>query len=87
MVGAVRRRRAKHILYPSIPVLKLEAEKQYTAIKLSDPRAFDAFVGRNQMGADYYVDFMREGDRYFTQGKGQNRIEILPYSRAGNKIR
>jgi len=71
---------AKHVLYPAIPVLKLEPEKQYTAIKLSNPKAFDAYVGRYQMGPDFYIDFMREGSRYLTQAKEQPKLEILPYS-------
>jgi serine-type D-Ala-D-Ala carboxypeptidase/endopeptidase len=71
---------AYHIVHPDVPTLKLEPDKQHSAIKLSNPKAFDAYVGRYEMGPDFYVDFMREGDRYFTQGKGQDKIEILPYS-------
>jgi len=42
--------------------------------------AFDRHVGRYQLRPDLVIEFTREGDRYFGQALGQDRLEIFPMS-------
>ena len=40
--------------------------------------AFDRHAGRYQLRPDLVIEFTREGDRYFGQALGQDRLEIFP---------
>jgi len=42
--------------------------------------AFDRHVGRYQLRPDLVIEFTREGNRYFGQALGQDRLEIFPMS-------
>lgn len=43
-----------------------------------DPKVFDSYVGRYQMGPDFVVTVSREGDHFYTQATGQDRFELFP---------
>jgi hypothetical protein len=47
-----------------------------------DPEDFDDFVGRYALDAapNFILTFSREGDKFYTQATGQERIEIVPTS-------
>jgi hypothetical protein len=63
-----------HILHPEQPLAAFEAPFEL------DPKAFDAYAGRYEFGPQFYIDFMRVGDRYYTRGKGQPIVELIPHS-------
>jgi len=45
-----------------------------------DPKIFDAYVGRYQLGPKAIATFSREGDRFMTQINGQPKFEVFPES-------
>jgi CubicO group peptidase (beta-lactamase class C family) len=45
-----------------------------------DPKIYDAYVGRYQLGPDLFVNVIREGDRLLVEFAGQPRLEIFPES-------
>ncbi len=45
-----------------------------------DPKIYDAYVGRYQLGPKVIATFSREGDRFMTQLTGQPRFEVFPES-------
>jgi D-alanyl-D-alanine carboxypeptidase len=49
------------------------------AVKIADT-AFDARVGRYQLLPGFVMELSREGERYFAQATGQNKLEIFPMS-------
>ena len=46
-----------------------------------DPTVFDALVGRYELSPGFVLTFTREGDRFFSQGTGQPKLEIFPESK------
>ena len=50
--------------------------RERAAIKI-DPETFDAYVGEYELRPGFSVTFMREGEKFFTQATGQERIEIF----------
>ena len=52
---------------------------QHKLVKI-DPKIYDAYVGRYQLGPDVYVNVIREGDRLLVEFPGQAKLEILPES-------
>ncbi|MFC1529506.1 serine hydrolase domain-containing protein [Gemmatimonadota bacterium] len=53
-----------------------------------DPEKFDEFVGRYALDAapDFILTFTREGDTFYTQATGQQRLEIVPISETSFKL-
>jgi hypothetical protein len=51
----------------------------HKAVKV-DPKIFDGYEGRYQLGPNMILNITREGDRLYFQPTGQRRIEILPES-------
>ena len=45
-----------------------------------DPKIFDAYVGRYQIGPDEILTITREGDRLMAQATGNGKSEIFPES-------
>jgi D-alanyl-D-alanine carboxypeptidase len=45
-----------------------------------DPKLFDGFVGRYQLGPNFILTISREGDRLLSQATGQPKAEIFPES-------
>jgi len=45
-----------------------------------DPKIFDAYAGRYQLGPKAIATFSREGDRFMTQLTGQPKFEVFPES-------
>ena len=45
-----------------------------------DPKVFDQYVGRYQLGPNFVMTVSREGNRFITQATGQKPIEIFPLS-------
>jgi CubicO group peptidase (beta-lactamase class C family) len=43
-------------------------------------KVLDGYVGRYRLGPNFVVTFMREGDRLYSQGTGQDRFELFPES-------
>ena len=64
---------AKKITYP---LVKVESPKEHKAIKL-DPKLFDAYVGDYQLSPYLIFKFSREGDKFFSQVTGQEKLEIF----------
>jgi hypothetical protein len=50
------------------------------AVAEIDPAIFDAYEGRYQLTPEFALNVTREGDRFFAEATGQERIEILPES-------
>ena len=53
-----------------------------------DPEDFDEFVGRYALDAapDFILTFTREGDTFYTQATGQQRLEIVPTSESNFRL-
>jgi CubicO group peptidase (beta-lactamase class C family) len=45
-----------------------------------DPKIYDAYVGRYQIGPDRFLTISRDGDRLMAQPTNQTKLEILPSS-------
>ena len=45
-----------------------------------DPKIYDAYAGRYQLGPKVIATFTREGDRFMTQLTGQPKFEVFPES-------
>jgi D-alanyl-D-alanine carboxypeptidase len=43
-----------------------------------DPKVFDGYVGRYQLGPNFILTISREGDHLFSQASGQPKVEIFP---------
>ena len=43
-----------------------------------DPKTYDGYVGSYQIGPEFVLKVMRDGDRLVTQGTGQGQIEMFP---------
>jgi CubicO group peptidase (beta-lactamase class C family) len=56
---------------------KLPAERKVAKI---DPKVYDAYVGRYQIGPEKSFSITREGDRLMAQPTGQGKRQILPES-------
>ena len=56
-------------------------QPQHAEVKI-DPRLFDDFVGQYSSveDPDFVFSFSREGDKFFLQATGQQKIEIFPES-------
>jgi hypothetical protein len=47
-----------------------------------DPKLYDAYVGRYELGPGIVVTFTREGDHFMAQPAGEGKSEIFPESEA-----
>jgi hypothetical protein len=56
-----------------------EMPKVHTVAKV-DPKAFDAYVGRYQVGPKVIATFTRDGDRFMIQLTGQPKFQVFPES-------
>ncbi|MBK9708657.1 MAG: serine hydrolase [Acidobacteria bacterium] len=65
-----------HLLESQYPLAKIETPKERKAIKL-DPKIFDAYVGEYQLTPAFILTFSREGDKFFTQATGQQKLELF----------
>ncbi len=45
-----------------------------------DPKVYDAYVGRYEIGHETIVTFTREGDRLMAQPTDEGKIEVFPES-------
>ena len=45
-----------------------------------DPKVYDAYVGRYEIGPETIVTFTREGDRLMAQPDDEGKIEVFPES-------
>ena len=55
----------------------VDATKQHRVVSV-DPKVFDGYVGRYQLGPNFIMAVTREGNQLFTQATGQQKIEIFP---------
>lgn len=75
VTGVTLHREGEALRHPRIG----DAPAGRRAVKI--PHAvFDRHVGRYQLRPDLVIEFTREGDRYFGQALGQDRLEIFPMS-------
>ena len=59
---------------------RIEAQQQpreHKEVRV-DPKLFDGFVGRYQLGPNFILTISREADRLFSQATGQSKAEIFP---------
>jgi CubicO group peptidase (beta-lactamase class C family) len=45
-----------------------------------DPKIYDAYVGKYELGPNFVLTVTREGDHLMTQATGQGKIEVFPES-------
>ncbi len=65
----------RHLLDPSIPLMKPPKERQEVAV---DPKLFDHYIGNYQLAPGFILAITREGDHLFVQATGQSKHELFP---------
>ena len=45
-----------------------------------DPKVYDSYVGKYELGPNFILTVRRDGDRLLTQATGQPEFEIFPES-------
>jgi CubicO group peptidase (beta-lactamase class C family) len=68
----------QHLLDPSVPLY--QPPKQRSQVSL-DPKQFDNYVGRYELGPNFIITISRNDDHFFEQATGQPKAEIFPESR------
>ena len=63
-----------HLLDETQPLVGAKKERREISF---DATKFDAFVGHYQLAPKFVMSVMREGDRFYTQATGQQKIEIF----------
>jgi CubicO group peptidase (beta-lactamase class C family) len=66
----------RHLLESQYPLAKVEAPKEYKAIKL-EAKILDAYVGDYQLAPNFVITISREGDQFFAQATGQGKLELF----------
>lgn len=66
-----------HLLDSQVPLLP--APKEHKEITV-DPKIFDGYVGRYQLGPNFILTVTREGDQLFTQATNQPKVQVFPES-------
>ena len=66
----------RHLLESQYPLAKVEAPKEYKAIKL-EAKILDAYVGDYQLAPNFVITISREGDQLFAQATGQGKLELF----------
>jgi D-alanyl-D-alanine-carboxypeptidase/D-alanyl-D-alanine-endopeptidase len=64
-----------HLLDASSPLMKPPKEHKQVSI---DPKLFDTYVGRYQLAPTFILTVTREGDHFFVQATGQEKLEVFP---------
>ena len=67
----------RHLLSSTFPLW--EPPKKHTEIKL-DPKIFDGYTGRYELGPNFILTVSREGSRFYVQATGQGKGEIFAES-------
>jgi CubicO group peptidase (beta-lactamase class C family) len=73
LAGEVLRAVAREYNWPDFQ----PGERKVVAV---DPKVFDGYVGRYQLGPDFILTFTREGNHFFTQATRQPKDEIFASS-------
>jgi CubicO group peptidase (beta-lactamase class C family)/glucose/arabinose dehydrogenase len=66
-----------HLLDRNAPLYSPPPPRKETAV---DPKLFDGYVGRYQLGPNFILTITREGTQLFAQATGQGRFELYPES-------
>ncbi len=69
----------RHLLNSSYPLLKVNPPTERRQITL-DPKIFDRYVGVYQLGPYALLVISRDGDRFYAQLTGQEKVEIFAQS-------
>ena len=66
----------RYLLNPGFPLLKVErpVERKETSL---DTKLFDRYVGHYQLNPSTLITMSREGNRFYTQLTGQEKIEVF----------
>jgi hypothetical protein len=67
----------RHLLDASYPLAKVEPNKEHKEISL-DNKIFDNYVGSYQLFPNAIMTISRDGDRFFEQLTGQQKLQIFP---------
>jgi len=67
----------RHLLNASYPLLKLDAPAEHQLITL-DSKTYDRYAGQYQLGPNAVMTMSRDGNRFYSQLTGQQRVEIFP---------
>ncbi|MEQ1824837.1 MAG: serine hydrolase [Pirellula sp.] len=68
-----------HLLDQAIPLKKLEAKKERTAIKV-EPKLLEGYVGEYELAPTFVIAITKEGDHLMLQATGQPRFELFAES-------
>lgn len=66
----------RHLLDASYPLRKVDAPAEHQEITL-DPKTFDRYAGKYQLGPNAIITMSRDGDKFYTQLTGQPKIEVF----------
>jgi CubicO group peptidase (beta-lactamase class C family) len=76
LLGAVPEAIGRGIAGLSVPEL---ATVERATVKI-DPKVFDTYVGEYELVPGFVISISREGDRYWSQATGQQRVELFAES-------
>ena len=66
-----------HLLNPAAPLYTPPPPRTETTV---DPKLFDGYTGRYQLGPNFILTITREDTHLFAQATGQGRFELYPES-------